>query len=266
MFENSLSYIQEKLNGFIPDTGIILGSGLGNLANIIDSPIIIPYSDIPDFPKTTVAGHLGRLYFGKIGLHKVICMQGRFHLYEGIDPYLIFKIMQILKELGVKNLIITNAAGSLNPSIPEGSIMLIKDHINLSGENPLINANERPYFPSLSDAYTKKMREKIKEIASLYDISIYEGVYIMVMGPNFETEAEIKMYQSFGGDAIGMSTVPEVISAVQQEMKVLAFSIISNMGTGITSNETNHNSVLLTVEKSCHSLQTLIQKFLEEDF
>lgn len=266
MFENSLAYIQEKLHGFVPDTAVILGSGLGDLAHIIESPIIIPYSDIPNFPRTTVAGHLGRLFFGKIGKHNVVCMQGRFHIYEGIDPFLIFKVMQLLKSLGVQNLIITNAAGSLNPDIPVGAIMMIKDHINMSGENPLISPDLETSFPDLSNAYDKNLRTRIKQIALENKIVLYEGVYIMVTGPNFETAAEIRMFQSFGADAIGMSTVPEVISAVHQGMNVVAFSIISNMGTGMSSDDIDHKNVLEVVQASCQSLQVIIRKFLDQEF
>lgn len=263
MLKNSEIYIKSKLGNFKPDTGIILGSGLGDLISVISDPIIIPYNEIPDFPTTTVAGHKGYFYAGKIGKHNVLCMQGRFHLYEGISPVVIDALIRMLKNLGITQMIITNAAGSLRTSLPAGSLLLIQDHINLSGSNPLIGQTEEPYFPDMSNAYDEDMRHKFSEIASSENIAIPEGVYMMVLGPNYETRSEVRLFQSFGADAVGMSTVGEVISCVHKGIKVLGISVISNICTGLTDKKQNHDEVLYQVEKSSATLGKLIQKFLE---
>ncbi len=264
MLNKSLEYLKQKLNGLSPDTAMILGSGLDKLTDSISEPLYINYADIPDFPQTTVAGHKGRFVVGKIGNHTVICMQGRIHLYEGIAPQLIDKIIKLLSALGVKQLIITNAAGSLNPNIPTGSIMLISDHINMSGRNPLIGTHDEPYFPDMSNAYDAQTRQTIKNLAQTTSVKLYEGVYLMTMGPNYETAAEVRMFRNFGADAVGMSTVPEVISAVHKGMKVLAFSVISNMGTGLTDVIQSHTDVLAQGAKSSAELGKLIQAYLEQ--
>ncbi|MBP1531977.1 MAG: purine-nucleoside phosphorylase [Alphaproteobacteria bacterium] len=265
MLNNSLSYIKQRLNGFVPDTAIILGSGLGGIIDSLNNPLQIAYKDIPDFPQTTVSGHNGCLYAGTIGKHKVLCLQGRFHLYEGIAPQTIAEVISLLKNLRVKQLIITNAAGSLNPDMPEGSIMLISDHINMSGQNPLIGPHNEPYFPDMSQAYDADLRQNFKKVAAQHNISIFEGVYIMLLGPNYETPAEVKMLQNFGADAVGMSTVPEVIAAVHQNMRVLGVSIISNLATGISSHKPNHADVLQTVAHAASKLEVLLNDFLHKE-
>lgn len=264
MFENSLSYIQQKLGNIQPDTAIILGSGLGSLITALRNPVKIDYAEIPDFPKTTVAGHKGCLYAGHIGNHTVLCLQGRFHLYEGIAPQLIAGLVGLLADLGIKNLIVTNAAGSLDVNMPAGSIMLIRDHINMSGQNPLTGPHGDPYFPDMSNAYDAELREVIKQIAARENIDIYEGVYLMTPGPNYETPSEVKMFRLFGADAVGMSTVPEVIAAVHRGLKVIGFSVISNLGTGLQKEAQSHTDVLEKVEKTTQKLSTLIQKYLED--
>ncbi len=265
MLENSLEYIQQKLGDFIPDTAVVLGSGLGLLTASVENPIIIPYGDIPDFPQTTVAGHVGCFYAGRLGKHNVLFMQGRFHLYEGIAPRLIADIVNILKQLGVKQLLLTNAAGSLNVDMPEGSIMLIKDHINFSGRNPLIGLSGGPSFVDMSAAYDADLRQKMKRIAADNNIKLYEGVYIMALGPNYETPSEVRLFKMFGADAVGMSTVPEVIAAVRSGLKVLGISVISNLGTGLTDKVQHHEDVMVTVAESLESLIVLLRKFLEEE-
>ena len=263
MLNNSLNYIKQQLNGFIPDTALILGSGLDGVSQALENPIYLNYADIPDFPQTTVAGHKGRFAIGKIGRHKVICMEGRFHLYEGIAPQLIAEVIALLAELGVQQLIITNAAGSLDINMPAGSVMLIKDHINFSGRNPLIGAHDEPYFSDMSNAYDARTRCIVKDLAAGLNMSLFEGVYLFALGPNYETPSEVKLFKMFGADAVGMSTVPEVIAAVHKGLKVLAFSVISNLGTGLTSEVQNHQDVLAQVEKSSKQLETLIKTYLQ---
>ncbi len=265
MLERSFEYLQKKIGDFEPDTAIVLGSGLGLLSAAIENPIVIPYADIPDFPHTTVVGHPGCFYIGKLGKHNVICLQGRFHLYEGIAPKVIAGVTEILYKLGVRQMIVTNAAGSLDINMPAGSLMLITDHINFSGQNPLIGFQETPRFPDMSETYSREMRRKMHRMAEEADIKLYEGVYIMVLGPNYETPSEVRLFRQFGADAVGMSTVPEAISAVYLGIKVLGISVISNLGTGLTDAVQTHEDVIITVTESIERMGTLIQKFLEEE-
>ncbi len=265
MLEHSLDYLRLKLGDFRPDTAIVLGSGLGLLSAAIENPIVIPYAEIPDFPKTTVAGHEGCFYVGKLGKHNVMCLQGRFHLYEGIAPRLIAGVVDILHQLGVEQMIITNAAGSLDVNMPAGSLMMITDHINFSGQNPLIGFLNTPRFPDMSNAYTRELRQKMHRIAQKENIKLYEGVYIMVLGPNYETPSEVRLFHQFGADAVGMSTVPEVIAASYLGIKVLGISVISNLGTGLTDEIQSHEDVMITVAESIESMSLLIKDFLEEE-
>lgn len=265
MLEKSYEYLKNRLGKFVPDTAIILGSGLGDVINAIKEPIIIPYSDVPAFPTPTVSGHKGQFYAGKLGKHNIICLQGRFHFYEGIDVRMIYEVIRILKLLGVTRLIVTNAAGSLRMHMPAGSIMLIADHINMSGTNPLIGVCEEPYFPDMSEAYDLDMRNSFMQIAEKERIPIFQGVYMMLTGPNYETPAEVRMLQMFNVEAVGMSTVPEVISAVQLGMKVMGISVISNLATGMDLHKPNHQEVLRQVGKATKKLSLLITKFLEKE-
>ena len=202
-----------------PQTAVILGSGLGSVADAVEDPLTIDYAAIEGFPRTTVAGHSGKMIVGRLGQSEVLCLQGRFHLYEGHRPQVIAEVVNALKAVGVNRLIVTNAAGSLNPEFTPGSLMLIKDHINFSGQNPLVGANDEstgPRFPDMSNAYDRDMRRQAKELAAKLGINLPEGVYLMVLGPNFETAAEIRAFRTLGADAVGMSTVPEVIAAASK--------------------------------------------------
>lgn len=265
MLDASVQYLQEKIGDFQPDTAIILGSGLALLTAEIKNPLIIPYAEVPDFPQTSVDGHIGCFYIGKMGKHNVICMQGRFHLYENIDPRLIHAIISMFKKLGVTQMILTNAAGSLRQDMKPGSLMLISDHINFSGKNPLIGVEKHPQFTDMCQAYDKQMRYKFKHIAERENIQLYEGVYLMALGPNYETPAEIRMFRLFGADAVGMSTVQEVLSAASVGMKVAAISVISNLGAGMTDESPNHEEVMITVAESIESISLLVKLFLEEN-
>lgn len=265
MLEKSYEYMKQRLGDFVPDTAIILGSGLGDLIDAIKEPMIIPYTDVPFFPTPTVSGHKGQFCAGKLGKHNVICLQGRFHFYEGIDVRMIYEIIRMLKLLGVRQLIITNAAGSLRVYMPAGSIMLIADHINMSGTNPLIGVCEEPYFPDMSNAYDLDMRSRFMQIAEEERIPVFQGVYMMLTGPNYETPAEVRMLQMFNIEAVGMSTVPEVISAAQLGLKVLGISVISNLATGLDLHKPNHQEVLRQVGKATSKLSLLITKFMEKE-
>lgn len=271
MAENAtLSYltaIKQKLNGRRPEILLILGSGLGNLIDIMEDKLIIDYGEI-GFPLSGVSGHAGRLVAGKIGHREVICMQGRFHLYEGFEPKLIKEIICAFASLGIKQLIVTNAAGSLNPKMPAGSLMLMADHINFSGRNPLVGANDEkfgPRFPDMSKAYNVALRQKFKDIAQARKIRLFEGVYVMVLGPNFETPAEVKMFRLLGGDAVGMSTVPEVLSAVYAGMKVLGISVITNLGSGLQTNTQSHTETLAQANAAADQLADLLKLYMEKE-
>ena len=268
---NNLCYafaeqIKKHLNGFTPEIAIILGSGLGGLADNISDRTIIKYNQIEGFPQSTVSGHNGQFVTGTLQGKKVLCMQGRIHLYEGHQPQIINQIIKTFKLLGIKKLIVTNAAGSLNPKIPAGSIMLISDQINLSFSNPLVGPNNDelgPRFPDMSNAYDKKLRETATKTAKDLKIKLYEGTYLMVSGPTFETPAEVRAFGILGGDAVGMSTVPEVISAVHSGIDVLGFSIITNMGTGLQEQTQSHEETLSMAAKSTENLAILINNIFE---
>lgn len=268
MIEEIADYLRSQIGRNIPETAIILGSGLGGLGDEIEKPVYINYKDIPHFPHSTVAGHKGRLIIGRLEGKMVLCMQGRIHLYEGHPPASINLIIQAFHTLGIKKLIVTNAAGSLKLDMPPGSIMLIKDHINFSGCNPLIGCNDDKYgprFPIMNEAYTPIYRDKIKKIAEQNNIPLHEGVYLMVLGPNFETVAEIKAFQILGADAVGMSTVPEVLCAARCGIKVLGLSVITNYGTGMNEQIHDHAQTLRQADLAAAHLTKLVRGFIKED-
>ena len=261
-----LEQINKISKNFKPEIALILGSGLGTLADKIENPIEIKYSDIKGFPQSTVEGHKGQFVLGLLNGKKVICMQGRIHLYEGHKPQDICQIIKTFKLLGVKKLVVTNAAGSLNPNISAGSIMMITDHINFSFTNPLIGPNDDtfgPRFPDMSNAYDKDLQSLTLAIAKEEKINLSKGVYLMVSGPNFETAAEVKAFGILGGDAVGMSTVPEVISASYCGMKTLGFSVITNMGTGLQTTLQSHEETLSIASKATSNLALLLNKIFE---
>lgn len=267
MIEEIAAQIKSRMGNFKPETTIILGSGLGNLGEAIEDKIIIKYQDIKGFPQVNIQGHKGQLIIGRLEGKDVLCMQGRIHFYEGHSPQIINTIIKAFSILGIKNLIVTNAAGSLRKDLVPGSIMLIKDHINFSGFNPLIGANDEkfgPRFPDMSDAYNSEIRTTAKEIAKQQDIKLEEGVYFMVSGPTFETAAEIKAFQTLGADCVGMSTVPEVICAVHSGMKVLGFSVITNFGTGLRDGTQSHAETLCEGEKAAINLTKLVKSYIRE--
>lgn len=267
MIKNIAEEIRSRLGKHTPEIAIILGSGLGHLADKIKDPVIIPYAEIKGFPQSSVSGHMGRLIAGRLEDKEVLCMQGRFHIYEGISPSEINKVITVFKLLGIKTLIVTNAAGSLNHELTPGSIMLIKDHINLSGTNPLIGPDDETYgprFPDMSNAYDLTLRQKLLETAKRLGQNISQGVYLMVSGPTFETPAEIKAFRTLGADAVGMSTVPEVICAVHAGIKVLGLSVITNYGTGMTDKAQSHQETLAQGELAAANLTRLVKTFLGE--
>jgi purine-nucleoside phosphorylase len=234
-----------------PEIGLILGSGLGVLGDELEDAVTIPYEDIPHFPVSTVEGHAGELILGKLQGRNVVLMRGRFHMYEGYEPELTALPVRVMKALGISTLLVTNAAGGVNLDYMPGNLMLISDHINLTGRNPLAGPNDNALgvrFPDMSNAYSRRLRDIAKQSASELGLSIQEGVYVGLLGPNYETPAEIRMLRTLGVDAVGMSTVSEVIVARHSGIEVLGISCISNMAAGILDQPLSHKEVMETTE------------------
>ena len=250
---------------FRPTIGLVLGSGLGDFADTLTDAVRIPYSDIPDFPVPTVPGHSGELVFGKKCGQNVVVMQGRIHYYEGLPQSRITMPIRVLAALGVKTVVLTNAAGGVNLSFTPGDLMLLSDHINFSGSNPLIGPNLDafgPRFPDMSDLYTASVRAAIKEKAAAAGIRLREGVYAMYSGPNYETPAEIRMFRTLGADAVGMSTVPEALVAGHCGMNVVGVSCITNMAAGVLPVKLSHAEVMETADRVHDVFHKLIDLIL----
>jgi purine-nucleoside phosphorylase len=259
-------FIRSKTD-FKPQIGIILGTGLGSLAEGIKVEQKIDYQNIPHFPVSTVESHAGRLLFGKISDKRVVAMQGRFHYYEGYTMQQITFPVRVMKELGIKLLIVSNACGGLNPQYKAGDIMVISDHINLLGNNPLIGPNDEslgPRFPDMYNCYDKELIVLAEESALSLGIKLQKGVYVAVSGPNLETAAEYRFLRGIGADVVGMSTVPEVIVARHQGTKVLGFSIITDMGLPDALKPTNLEEIIGTANKAEPNLKRIIVKVVEE--
>lgn len=247
-----------------PEFGLILGSGLGELAEEIENAIVVDYADIPNWGRSTVVGHAGKLVYGDLAGRKVLALQGRFHFYEGNPMEVVTFPVRIMKALGCHSVLVTNAAGGIG--FGPGTLMLIKDHINFTGTNPLIGANMDefgPRFPDMSDAYTAAYREKAQAIAQKQNIKLEEGVYIGVTGPAYETPAEIRAFQTMGAQAVGMSTVPEVIVAAHSGLKVLGISAITNFAAGFQS-ELNHEEVVEVTQRIKEDFKGLVKALVKE--
>lgn len=262
--QQTVSYIKEKTN-FKPEYGVILGSGLGSFTDDMRIEFTLPYTEIPNFPVSTVEGHKGALVFGTIGEKQVVAMQGRFHFYEGYDMKEVTFPVRVMKYLGVEKLIVSNASGGVNPHYKVGSIVIIKDHINMMPEHPLRGKNDNrfgPRFVNMSEPYSRKMIDRAKEIADELDIEVKDGVYLGLQGPTFETLAEYKMVKNMGGDCVGMSTVPEVIVARHMEMECFGLSVITDMGDEENIEEVNHAEVLKAAEKAEPFVRKLIKELI----
>lgn len=260
------AYIQDKIS-FTPEAGIILGTGLGGLVKEINIKHTIPYEEMPNFPVSTVEGHSGKLIFGELGGKNVVAMQGRFHFYEGYTLQQVTFPVRVMKMLGVKNLFVSNASGGVNPAFEIGDLMIINDHINLFPSNPLIGKNIKelgPRFPDMSDAYDKKLIEKAKKIAAANSIKIQEGVYLGLSGPTFETPAEYKMVRILGADAVGMSTVPEVIVARHMNVPCFAISIITDLGVPGKIVEVTHEEVQEVASHAEKKMTTILKELMKE--
>mgnify|MGYP001765897774 FL=1 len=257
------NYIKERINA-TPEVGIILGTGLGGLVKEIEIKESIPYSEIPNFPVSTVDGHAGRLIYGTLGNREVLAMQGRFHYYEGYSMKEVTFPVRVLKSVGISHLFVSNASGGLNPDWHVGEIVIISDHINFFPEHPLRGKNESelgPRFPDMSKCYDERLRNKAKLIALENNIVVKEGVYVGVSGPTFETPSEYKMFRLLGGDLVGMSTVPEVIVARHMNLKVFGISIVTDSGVPGEIVEISHEEVQEVAMKA-EPKMTLIMKNL----
>ena len=250
--QEAAAYVRSALDGRRPEIAITLGSGLGDLAERLDAPLTIPYKEIPHFPVSTVSGHKGQFVCGKLGGKEVLCMQGRFHYYEGYDLKQVTMPVRVMKLLGIDSLLVTNAAGGINTGFHAGTLMLIEDHLNLTGENPLIGENLDAFgdrFFDMTVAYDKEYRTLAKATAEELNVPLATGVYAWLTGPNFETPAEIRYLRTIGADAVGMSTVPEVLVARHSGIRVLGISCITNLAAGMTDNTLSHEEVKETADR-----------------
>lgn len=257
-------YIRTQSNNFQPKIGLILGSGLGSLAELVKDPVVISYGDLPGFPISTVAGHAGQMVLGYLEGVPVVCLQGRAHWYEGVESKKVKTLVRTIKLLGADSLVLTNAAGSLCMDVGPGRLMLITDHINLQGKNPLIGPNDEefgPRFFAMDDAYDPGLRKLLQQVAADNAIPLAKGVYIAVLGPCFETPAEIRSFKTLGADAVGMSTVPEVIVARHCGLKVAAISAITNYAAGMSDEEITHEGTLHYGKLAAKDMSRLLIKF-----
>lgn len=264
--EACVDVIRRRAPGFTPKLGIILGSGLGAFADSLEKPVAIDYSELPDFPTSSVHGHAGRLVLGYRGAVPLIAMQGRVHFYEGYAPWQVAFPARVLCKLGVKHLTVTNAAGGINAGFKVGDLMAITDHLNLSGFNPLVGPNIEalgPRFPDMSHAYDPACLEVLRAAAKAESVSLKEGVYVSLSGPSYETPAEIRMLRTLGGDAVGMSTVPEVIVASHMGVKVTGISCITNLAAGISLQKLSHDEVSETANQVKGTFTKLLGRFLD---
>lgn len=265
MYDKALKQIKKVIGDFVPEYLIILGSGLGGLAEKVENPIAIKYGEIDGFMTSTAPSHAGRLIFGTLNGKNVVCMQGRLHLYEGYDRKQVVFPLRVLRKLGASKIIVTNAAGGINPDFVPGDIMIINDHINFTGTNPLIGPNDSEFgvrFPDMTMAYSKTLRERAKVTAAKLGLELKEGVYIGCTGPSYETPAEIRAFRILGADAVGMSTVAEVIAARHCGYEILGFSLITNMAAGMKNVELSEEEVIEVGKQKGEALSKLVTELL----
>jgi xanthosine phosphorylase len=251
--------------GAAPRVGVVLGSGLGAVADALEDPVLVGYEELPGFPRPSVAGHAGRAVLGRVCGVRVAVLQGRAHLYEGGDPEALRVPVRALRAAGAQVLVLTNAAGSLRAEVGPGSLMAITDHINLTGVNPLVGPNDEalgPRFPTLGDAYDPRLLRELRASAAELGIALAAGVYLGVTGPSFETPAEIRAYRTLGADAVGMSTVQETILARHCGLRVTAVSVITNLAEGLSDEPLSHEETLRNAESACADLTRLLLDFI----
>lgn len=251
----------------VPEVGIVLGSGLGDLADDLTDAVAIPFAELPGWPAATAPGHAGRLLLGELGGRSVVMLQGRFHLYEGNDPGLVIQPVLLFKQLGARIVLLTNAAGGLDPAFGPGTLMAMRDHINLTGHSPLMgpNADELgPRFPDLTEAWSPRLRERLHAAATAEGITLEDGVYVGLTGPTYETPAEVRMLAGLGGHAVGMSTVLECIAARWIGLEVCGVSLVTNAGAGYTGQPLTHEEVLESGRIAGPRLAKVIRRFVAE--
>jgi len=251
----------------VPEVGIVLGSGLGGLADDLEDAVAIPFAELPGWPAATAPGHIGRVLLGRLGGRAVVMLQGRFHLYEGNDPGLVVQPMLLFRALGARVVVLTNAAGGLDPSFGPGTLMIMRDHINLTGHNPLIgpNADELgPRFPDMTEAWSPRLRAGLHAAAAAEGVEMREGIYVGLTGPTYETPAEVRMLAALGGDAVGMSTVLECIAARWVGLEVCGVSLVTNAGAGYSGAPLTHEEVLEAGASAGPRLALVIRRFIED--
>jgi purine-nucleoside phosphorylase len=256
-----------RRTALVPEVAIVLGSGLGSLADELSQPVSIPFDELPGWPPATAPGHAGRLLLGTLAGRDVVMLQGRFHLYEGNDPGLVIQPVLLFKGLGARIVVLTNAAGGLDPSFGPGTLMAMRDHINLTGRSPLIGPNADqlgPRFLDLTDAWSPRLLERLHAAAASEDVPLVEGIYVGLTGPNYETPAEVRMLAGFGGHAVGMSTVLECIAARWVGLEVCGVSLVTNAGAGYTGEPLTHEEVMVAGEAAGPQLARIIRRFVAE--
>jgi purine-nucleoside phosphorylase len=262
-------FLRGRLGGLAPRIGIVLGSGLGAVAEAVETPVFVPYGEIPHFPQSTVEGHSGRIVAGMLGGVPVIVMQGRVHFYEGYTPQQVTFPMRVLGRLGIESAILTNAAGGINANYQIGQLVLLSDHINLLGFNPLIGPNEPRFggipgsglrFFDMTEAYSVQLRALAQKAVQCEGAALHEGVYLATSGPSFETPAEIRAFRALGADLVGMSTVPETIVARHMGIRVLGISCVTNLAAGISATQLSHQEVFEAGSRVQHQLARLLER------
>jgi purine-nucleoside phosphorylase len=251
----------------VPEVGIVLGSGLGGLADDLVDPVSIPFADLPGWPAATAPGHVGRLLLGTLGDRPVVMLQGRFHLYEGNDPGLVVQPVLLFARLGARRVVLTNAAGGLDPTFGPGTLMVMRDHINLTGRSPLTGPNADdlgPRFPDMVDAWSPRLRAALHAAAAAEGVTLAEGVYIGLTGPSYETPAEVRMLAGLGGHAVGMSTVLECMAARWIGLEVCGVSLVTNAGAGYTGQPLTHEEVLVAGQEGGPRLARVIARFVAD--
>lgn len=265
-----LARLVEAVRGrsaLLPRVGIVLGSGLGSLADELENPVAIPFDDMPGWPLATAPGHAGRLLLGRLAGVPVAMLQGRFHMYEGNDPGLVVQPVLLFRQLGATLVILTNAAGGVNPAFGPGTLMIINDHLNLTGRTPLLgpNADELgPRFPDLTDVWAPRLRERLRAAATAEGVAVEEGIYAGLLGPTYETPAEVRMLRGMGADAVGMSTVLEAIAARWTGLEVCGISLVTNAGAGYSGQPLTHAEVLEAGRSAGPRLAQVIRRFVAE--
>ena len=251
----------------VPKVGIVLGSGLGGLADDLEDPVAIPFADLPGWPAATAPGHVGRLLLGRLGGTPVVMLQGRFHIYEGNDPGLVVQPVLLFRKLGAEIVVLTNAAGGVDPSFGPGTLMVISDHLNLTGRTPLLGPNSDrigPRFQDLTDAWSPRLRAALRAAGDAERVALEEGIYAGLLGPQYETPAEVRMLRGLGADAVGMSTVLECIAARWAGLEVCGVSLVTNAGAGYSGVPLSHEEVLAAGSEAGPRLASVIRRFVAD--